>query len=167
MTTTALDTTHAEPDLLSLSGIALDELSRAAAAGPIPRNFGSGTAIVLPGRTLGRWLARFVQLTAWQGKHFDADGQHLTNCISPFRARAVRAAVYEDASWLDGRPSIFIDYSKTSGWRAGCTTRSGSSRPAATSVWCTYAGGACRCGSSSSFGHRDGQILRILNITFA
>jgi hypothetical protein len=114
VTTTALDAAHAEPDLLSISSAALDELYRVAPAGPIPRGLGSGTAIVLPGRTLGRWIARFVRLAAWQGKHFDADGRQLVNSISPFRARAVRAAVYEDASRLDGRPSISIDYSKTS-----------------------------------------------------
>jgi hypothetical protein len=75
---------------------------------------GTGTAILGPPGVVGRALARFVRLVAWQGKMFDPDGTHLVNRISPFRLRAVRAQVYEDDSWLDGGRCISIDYSKTS-----------------------------------------------------
>jgi hypothetical protein len=111
---TALHSTGTEVDLLGLTGAALDELYRRAPAGPLPRGTGMGTAILLPGRRADRWLARFVRMSAWQGKVFDDDGRHLVNRLTPLRRRAIRASVYEDASWLDGRPSLFIDYSKTS-----------------------------------------------------
>ena len=38
----------------------------------------------------------------------------LRNKLSPFRFLAIRAKVYNDGSWLDGKPTIVIDYSKTS-----------------------------------------------------
>lgn len=114
MPTTALRPSPGDLDLLDLSGAALDELYRASAAGPIPRGIGAGTAILAPKTRAGRLLAAFVRATAWQGKVVDDDGTHLVNLVSPLRRRAIRARVYEDDSWLDGRRSIFIDYSKTS-----------------------------------------------------
>jgi hypothetical protein len=106
-----------ETDLTRLSGEALDELYRGAAPGAVPRGVGRGTAIVAPSRRAGRLLAAFVRLTAWKGKQFDDDGRQLVNLVSPFGIRAIRADVYMGDSWLDGRPAIFIDYSKTS-WLA-------------------------------------------------
>jgi len=47
-------------DLLALSGTALEDLSRSAPAGAIPRGTGRGTAILVPGRGAGRALARWV-----------------------------------------------------------------------------------------------------------
>ena len=44
----------------------------------------------------------------------DRDGGHLVNLVSPLRMRAIKAKLYEGDSWLDGAPSIFIDYSTTS-----------------------------------------------------
>ncbi|MEO5838203.1 MAG: hypothetical protein ABIQ73_00750 [Acidimicrobiales bacterium] len=103
-----------ELDLLGLSGAAFDDLYRGGTVAAIPRGTGRGTAIFAPGRGLGRVLAKITGRAAWQGKVIDPDGRHLVNLVSPLRLRAIRARVYEGDSWLDGGPSIFIDYSTTS-----------------------------------------------------
>ncbi|MCW8949278.1 MAG: hypothetical protein OQL17_04780, partial [Sedimenticola sp.] len=56
---------------------------------------------------------------AWQGKVFDLfppDYQSgiLVNKVSPFSLTFVVAKVYRDKSWMDGKETIVIDYSKTS-----------------------------------------------------
>ena len=56
----------------------------------------------------------FGDANPWKGKVFDAEKGELRNKISPFGFLAIRARVYTDSSWLDGRPTIVIDYSKTS-----------------------------------------------------
>jgi hypothetical protein len=101
-------------DLLRLSGADLDDLYRGGTVGAIPRGTGVGTAIFVPGRSIGRILAKITSRAAWQGKVIDRDGRHLVNLVSPLRMRAIRARVYEGDSWLDGARSIFIDYSTTS-----------------------------------------------------
>jgi hypothetical protein len=55
----------------------------------------------------------------WQGKVFDlfCPGGHaglLVNKITPFGLTFIVAKVYRDKSWLDGKDTIVIDYSKTS-----------------------------------------------------
>ena len=50
----------------------------------------------------------------WQGKVFNPEQGGLINRILPFRFRAFRAKVYKDASWIDGKQTIVLDYSKTS-----------------------------------------------------
>ena len=42
----------------------------------------------------------------------------LKNKILPFGMQAVRAKVYKEASWFDGKETIVLDYSKTSLRRA-------------------------------------------------
>jgi hypothetical protein len=114
VTTTALRSTAVDLDLLRLSGAELDDLYRGGTVSAIPRGTGAGTAIFAPGRGIGRVLAKITSRAAWQGKVIDRDGGHLVNLVSPLRLRAIKAKVYEGGSWLDGAPSIFIDYSTTS-----------------------------------------------------
>ena len=59
-------------------------------------------------------IAEFVNLFAWQGKTFDAARGRLVNRLTPFHVDAIVADVYVAQSLLDGRPSIVLDYSKTS-----------------------------------------------------
>ena len=61
----------------------------------IPRGTGIGTAIFVPGRKVGRILAKITTLVAWQGKVIDDDGSQLVNLVSPLRRRAVRANLYQ------------------------------------------------------------------------
>ena len=114
VTTTARRSNTSGLDLLRLSAADLDDLYRSGKVAAIPRGTGAGTAIFAPGRGVGRILAEITRRTAWQGKVIDRDGSHLVNVVSPLRLRAIKARVYEGGSWLDGAPSIFIDYSTTS-----------------------------------------------------
>jgi len=103
---------------LSLSREELDEIYKRAEAGEIPRGDTRGTAI-LAGSLFSKFVAAFARLFAWQGKVFDifsADGQAglLVNKITPFSLTFIVAKVYRDKSWLDGKETIVIDYSKTS-----------------------------------------------------
>lgn len=96
----------------------LDEIYRSAPAGTIPSGDTRGTAIVT-GSLFSKTLAGIARLFAWQGKIFDLfppDQQNgiLVNKITPFSLTFVVAKVYRDKSWMDGKETIVIDYSKTS-----------------------------------------------------
>lgn len=96
----------------------LDEIYRQAQPGDIPDGDTRGTAIAA-GSLLARLYARFARLFAWQGKVFDLfppDRKQgiLINKITPFSLTFVVAKVYKDKSWMDGKETIVIDYSKTS-----------------------------------------------------
>ncbi len=96
----------------------LDELYRNADAGEIPTGDTQGTAI-LAGSKYAKTVAAWARMVFWKGKVFDlfaADGQSgiLVNKISPLGLKCIVAKVYRDSSWLDGKDTIVIDYSKTS-----------------------------------------------------
>ena len=96
----------------------LDEIYSNAQPGEIPRGDTHGTAIVT-GSIFSKIFALGARLFAWQGKVFDifsADGQAgvLVNKITPISLTFIVAKVYRDKSWLDGKDTIVIDYSKTS-----------------------------------------------------
>jgi hypothetical protein len=104
--------------LLSKSREELDDIYRNAKPGDIPSGDTRGTAI-LAGSIFSKTVAAFARLLAWQGKVFDLfypDGQAgvLVNKITPFSFAFIVAKVYRDKSWLDGKDTIVIDYSKTS-----------------------------------------------------
>lgn len=99
---------------LKLDQSALDALFSAHDAGPIPDGEAKGTAIIAPGTAISDEIARFVSIFAWQGKVFDGEHGFLRNAILPFGLKAIVAKVYKDASWLDGRECIVLDYSETS-----------------------------------------------------
>ena len=103
---------------LSKSREELDEIYRNANPGNIPTGDTQGTAI-LAGSIFSKLVAAFARLFAWQGKVFDLfwpGGQAgvLVNKITPFGLTFIIAKVYRDKSWLDGKDTIVIDYSKTS-----------------------------------------------------
>lgn len=103
---------------LAMDRAQLDQIYMDSPAGAIPSGDTRGTAIVA-GSLLARWYARFARLFAWQGKVFDLfppDQQNgiLINKISALSVTFIVAKVYKDASWMDGKETIVIDYSKTS-----------------------------------------------------
>ena len=103
---------------MSLTREQLDDIYRSATPGPMPTGDTRGTAIVT-GALLPRTIARLAQLLAWQGKVFDMfanDGEAgiLINKVTPFSLSFIVAKVYRDASWLDQKDTIVIDYSSTS-----------------------------------------------------
>ena len=84
------------------------------AAGEMPVGFMRGVAIICPGGVLAKGVSTLMRWFAWQGKVFDPRTETLINSISLFRVHAIRARVYKDASWMDQREAIIIDYSDTS-----------------------------------------------------
>jgi hypothetical protein len=100
--------------LLKMNQAELDDLFKASPAGSIPDGQAKGTAIIAPGTVFSPEIAEFISLFAWQGKNFDGKRGVLLNRILPFGLNAIIAEVYKDASWLDGKECIVLDYSKTS-----------------------------------------------------
>ena len=99
---------------MKMSQAELDKLFESSPAGDIPDGQAKGTAIIAPGTAFTPEIAEFVSLFAWQGKTFDGKHGVLSNRILPFGLNAIIAEVYKDASWLDGKECIVLDYSKTS-----------------------------------------------------
>ena len=84
----------------------------------IPTGDTRGTAIIA-GAIFAKSFAAFARIFAWQGKVFDLYGVDqesgiLLNKLSIFSLTFVIAKVYRDDSWMDQKPTIVIDYSKTS-----------------------------------------------------
>ena len=103
---------------LSKSREELDEIYSNANPGDIPTGDTQGTAIQA-GSIFSKIVALLVGIYAWQGKVFDlfcprGDAGLLVNKITPFSLTFIVAKVYRDKSWLDGKDTIVIDYSKTS-----------------------------------------------------
>ena len=96
----------------------LDQVYQNTEPGQVPRGEMRGTAIVA-GSLLARVYALFARLFAWQGKVFDLYPPEyqqgvLINKITAFSLTFIVAKVYLDKSWMDGKDTIVIDYSKTS-----------------------------------------------------
>jgi hypothetical protein len=77
-----------------------------------------GTAIVA-GSPGAKFLAGLARMFAWQGKVFDifapaASAGVLVNKITFLSLTFVVAKVYRAPSWMDGKETIVIDYSRTS-----------------------------------------------------
>lgn len=106
-------------ELPLMRGSQLDDLFAAAPAGDIPSGKGRGQALMGTGTIAARPLLATTRLLVWQGKVFDSASHSLRNLITPFGVKAITADIYVDASLLDGRPCVVLDYSKTSrvaGW---------------------------------------------------
>jgi hypothetical protein len=99
--------------LLAMNQRQLDELFRSSPAGATPEGIADGTVIAAAGTPAARALAPLLGL-AWRGKVFYPSQHDLLNRILPIGLRAVRAKVYRDDSWFDGRTAIILDYSGSS-----------------------------------------------------
>jgi hypothetical protein len=97
--------------LLAMSTAELDTVYRLGASVAIPEGRIRGTAILSPGTRRTRALSRGARLM-WQGKVFEPGQTSAVNRF--FGMRLVRAQVYQGPSWLDGQPSLILDYSQTS-----------------------------------------------------
>ena len=100
--------------LLQMTQSQLDDLFRASPAGPTPNGEAVGTAIIAPDTKYTASIAQFISHFAWQGKVFDAPRKLLKNRISVLGLEAIIAEVAVGESWLDNKPCIVLDYSKTS-----------------------------------------------------
>jgi len=99
--------------LFAMNQEQLDKLFRSSSAGRTPEGVADGTVIAGAGTPAARLLAPLLGL-AWQGKVFYGSDHDLLNRILPIGLRAVRARVYRDSSWFDGKEAIILDYSKSS-----------------------------------------------------
>jgi len=97
--------------LLRMSGPELDALYRQGSVAGIPPGRVRGTAILAPGTRRNEAMARGTRLV-WQGKIFDPAESAAVNRF--FGLPIVRAQVYQEQSWLDGAPTLVLDYSRTS-----------------------------------------------------
>jgi hypothetical protein len=100
--------------LLQMTQSQLDDLFRASPAGPIPDGEAVGTAIIAPDTKYTAAIAQFISHFAWQGKVFDAPRKLLKNRISVLGLEAIIAEVSVGESWMDSKPCVVLDYSKTS-----------------------------------------------------
>ncbi len=93
----------------------LDELFRRSPAGAIPDGDADGQVLVGSEKEdVSDTVAWVAETFAWKGKVFDREKGELRNKILPFGLKAVRAKVYKEPSWFDGKEAIVLDYSKTS-----------------------------------------------------
>ncbi len=101
--------------LLHMTAAQLDERFRQGVAEPIPDGESYGTMIVRlgTGTRYARFMAVILRVGLWQGKIFYPEQGILYNKVSPLRIKAEKARVYQEASWLDGRESIIVDYATT------------------------------------------------------
>jgi len=102
------------PDLLEQQKEELDELFRRSPAGELPDGDADGIFLVVPGMGVSAIASKVIRLVAWRGKVFNRQQGDVINKVLPLGVRAVRAKVYKEPSWLDGKETIVLDYSKTS-----------------------------------------------------
>jgi len=106
-------------ELLAMSSSALDALFQNRPAGEIPQGPADGTIIWMPGTPLARPVALVFGATVWRGKVFRPHSGDLKNRLGPTGFPAIRAVVGPGVSWLDDRPCVLLDYSRSSrvaGW---------------------------------------------------
>ena len=97
--------------LLAMTPAQIENVYRQGTAVAIPPGRVRGTALLAPGTRRARIVSRGARLL-WQGKVFEPDEATAVNRF--FGMRMVRGQLYEGPSWLDGRPSLVLDYSQTS-----------------------------------------------------
>jgi hypothetical protein len=97
--------------MVRMSGPELDSLYRQGTAVGIPAGRVRGTALLAPGTRRNGAMAAGTRLV-WQGKVFDPAEPLAVNRF--FGLPLIRAQVMQDQSWLDGAPSLVLDYSRTS-----------------------------------------------------
>jgi hypothetical protein len=104
-----------EDDLVKMSDDELDELFGRSTAGEIPDGDADGQVLVGSEKEeVSDAVAWVAEMIAWKGKVFDREKGELRNKILPFGIKAVRAKVYKEPSWYDGKETIVLDYSDTS-----------------------------------------------------
>lgn len=97
--------------LQRMTAAQLDALYRSAAPGPTPRGKVRGVPIVAPGKPYGPAASKAAR-AVWQGKVFRDDGLTAVNRF--FGLRVIEGRLSSAPSWVDGRPSLILDYQGTS-----------------------------------------------------
>jgi hypothetical protein len=98
---------HSLEQLARMSWPELECVYRQSPPGTIPQGYLRGRAIYRPGAPLTGTRSKLTHLL-WHGKDFcSADGTLINQWCG---VRAIRARVELGPSWLDGEPSIIMDY---------------------------------------------------------
>lgn len=97
--------------LLSMGPAELDFLYQSHAGATLPCGKVRGRVILFPGTGMAR-PASSVGRLVWQGKVFMPDGTQAVNRF--FGVRMIKGRVYQGSSWVDGQPSLILDYQSTS-----------------------------------------------------
>ena len=97
-------------DLAGLSGPQLDQLYRQSGPGSVPAGKVRGRALY-PDARFGAARSRAAR-AVWQGKVFRPEDSTAVNRF--FGLRMIEGRVYAGQSWLDGGPSMILDYQGTS-----------------------------------------------------
>lgn len=97
--------------LLKMDRGSLDFVYQSSNAAPMPVGKVKGRVILFPGTGMTRPASKVARLM-WQGKIFKNEQSMAVNRF--FGLRVIKANVYQDRSWLDGKPSLILDYSQTS-----------------------------------------------------
>ena len=97
-------------DLVSLTPEQLTALYQSGTAIAPPQGWLPGQALVQPGSRLGAVASRGAGLV-WQGKRIAADGTARNRF---FGLPMIKGQLAQGSSWLDGQPTILLDYSQTS-----------------------------------------------------
>jgi hypothetical protein len=93
-------------DLVRADRATLDALYTGATVGTVPSGFLPGRAIPEPGSRNTVRRSNLIGLL-WKGKVF-TEGQMINRLAGGLEA--VTASVYVGESWLDGKPSLILDY---------------------------------------------------------
>jgi hypothetical protein len=97
-------------DLVALSAPQLDQLYRQSGPGSMPTGKVRGRALY-PDARYPRARSNAAKV-AWQGKVFEPETSTAINRF--FGVKAIRGNVYVAPGWLDGNPSMILDYEGTS-----------------------------------------------------
>ena len=111
MTPPALSQMRTVDDLVGLSAPQLEALYAQSGPGGVPNGPVRGRVIALPGHPFAQHASKAGKCI-WQGKVFCPMDGSATNRF--FGMQIVRGMVGYAPSWRDGRPSLIIDYTKTS-----------------------------------------------------
>jgi len=104
------------PKLSVLGKRQLARLYASCPKGEIPQGESNGRAVYIPGRIAGRFFSALNNL-AWKGKIFTHHARGVAVHNKIFGMHAVKADVFNGASWCDGGEATIIDYRRTS-WLA-------------------------------------------------
>jgi hypothetical protein len=98
-------------ELVRMDRCQLLDLYQRAEPGPVPCGYAPGRNIPNPGHRSTAMRSALARMTVWQGKYFEPDG-FMVNRM--FGVKTNKAQIYYGESWLDGKPSLILDYEETS-----------------------------------------------------
>ena len=97
--------------LAKMSECDLIDIYKQGIVSQVPCGYTPGIVIYKPGSMITCPMSKIMKLTAWQGKFIPGDG---TMVNKQFGVPAIKAAIMDGESWIDGKPTLVFDYESTS-----------------------------------------------------